>query len=58
VPLCGPCHRHVHATSSEKELESDYNTVEALASRPEIRRFVEWISGKPHGTVRPSRRAR
>ncbi len=58
VPLCGPCHRHVHTVFSEKELESDYNTVEALAAHPQVRRFVDWISDKPHGTIPFSSRPR
>ena len=52
--LCGPCHRKVHQTFTEAELERDYPTVEALASDPEIGRFVDWISGKRQGTTRAS----
>ena len=52
VGLCRPCHRHIHATLDNKVLEREYNTVEALLSHPDIRRFVEWIRKKPHGTVR------
>ena len=47
VPLCGACHR----TLTEKELEREYNTVEALLSHPDIFRFVRWIERKPHGVV-------
>lgn len=54
VLLCGPCHRKVHQTFTEAELERDYPTVEALASDPEIGRFVGWISGKRQGTVEAS----
>ncbi|MDP9456915.1 MAG: hypothetical protein CYG60_06820 [Actinobacteria bacterium] len=56
VDLCRPCHRHIHATLDNKTLEREYNTVEALLSHPDIRRFVEWIRKKPHGTVRRSPR--
>ena len=51
VPLCGACHRQIHRTLTEKELERDYNTVEALLSHPVISRFVQWIERKPHGVV-------
>ena len=51
VSLCPACHRQVHRTLTEKELERGYNTVEALLSHPEIHRFVRWIEGKPHGVV-------
>jgi hypothetical protein len=51
VPLCGACHRQIHRTLTEKELEREYNTVEALLSHPAISRFVRWIERKPHGVV-------
>jgi hypothetical protein len=58
VPLCGACHRQVHRTLTEKELEREYNTVEALLSHPDIFRFVSWIERKPHGVVDRSDRSR
>ncbi|WP_346775265.1 hypothetical protein [Wenzhouxiangella sp. XN79A] len=48
--LCRPCHAHVHATLDNKQLEREFNTVEALAAHPEIARFVEWIGQRPDGT--------
>ena len=51
VSLCPACHRQIHRTLTEKELERGYNTVEALLSHPEIHRFVRWIEYKPHGVV-------
>lgn len=48
--LCKPCHKHVHATLDNKQLEREFNTVEALAAHPEIARFVDWIAGRPDGT--------
>jgi len=53
--LCSPCHRHVHATIPNKELEREYNTLEALAAHPGIERFTRWIRNKPHGAVRDGR---
>lgn len=49
--MCSSCHRQVHRTLTEKELERDYNTVEALRSHPEIEKFVRWIERKPHGVA-------
>ncbi len=49
VLLCPPCHEHVHALFTEKELERDYNTMELLSAQPEIARFVQWIRKKPDG---------
>lgn len=49
VLLCRPCHSHVHVTLSNKELERDFNTLEALATHPDIAKFAHWISDKPAG---------
>jgi 5-methylcytosine-specific restriction endonuclease McrA len=54
--LCRPCHRHIHAVIDNKELESDYNTLEALAAHPEVSKFTEWIKKKPPGTTVPVRK--
>lgn len=51
VPLCSGCHRQIHRSLTEKDLEREYNTVEALLSHPEVSRFVDWISKKPHGVI-------
>lgn len=51
--LCRPCHNHVHALFTEKTLERDFNTLESLATHPEVARFVNWIKTKPEG-FRPS----
>ena len=56
VDLCSSCHRHVHVTISNKELEREYNTLEALKVHPGISRFVEWVRRKPHGTAGVSSR--
>ncbi len=53
--LCSPCHRHVHTVLDYKELEREYNTLEALKAHPDVRRFVEWVSKKPHGTLADAR---
>ncbi|MEE4376269.1 MAG: hypothetical protein V2J55_01990 [Candidatus Competibacteraceae bacterium] len=45
--VCRPCHNHIHDVLTEKELESSFNTRQALLFHPEIRRFVDWISRKP-----------
>src|SRR5213082_1552952 len=44
--LCRSCHSNVHALLDNKELEYDYNTIERLASHPDIIRFTEWIRTK------------
>lgn len=52
--LCRPCHDHVHAVFSEKTLEREYNTLDALRADAEIARFVAWISARP-ADFRPPR---
>lgn len=47
IDLCGPCHKHVHAVVSEKQLAADYNSIAALRTHPEIAKFVRWIARKP-----------
>ena len=33
IGLCPPCHKQVHALFSEKELERDFRTIEALRTQ-------------------------
>lgn len=49
VDLCGPCHRNVHASLSNGDLERGYDSVEALKEHPDVRRFTDWVRTKPHG---------
>ena len=51
VGLCSPCHRHIHTILDNKELEREYNTLETLKGHPDVGKFIEWVSKKPHGTV-------
>lgn len=51
VGLCSPCHRHIHTVLDNKELEREYNTLEALKVHPGVKKFVEWVSKRPHGTM-------
>ena len=47
ILLCRPCHTNLHDRFSEKELERDLNTLEALQNHPEIKKFTAWIRSKP-----------
>ncbi|HEU4411904.1 MAG TPA: HNH endonuclease [Polyangiaceae bacterium] len=42
--LCSDCHRAIHATFSNKQLEREYNTVDALLAHEEFRRMVQFIA--------------
>ena len=40
------CHRKIHATFTERELEKHYNTPAALLANPDIVAFVTWVRRK------------
>jgi hypothetical protein len=40
------CHRKLHATFTEKELEKKYHTWEELRAHPDITSFVAWVQKK------------
>ena len=51
--LCRDCHRAIHATFTNKELERTYHTREALMAHAGFRRMVEFIARQdPGGKVR------
>lgn len=58
VPLCLPCHDHIHTHFTEAELAERYNTLAALLEREEVRDFVAWVRKQPSTRVRLSRRRR
>lgn len=43
------CHNEIHATLTEAELARDFATPEALRAHPGLRRFFDWVAGKPPG---------
>ena len=53
VVICKDCHSAIHALFSNKELERDYSTVEALLSNERFQRTVKFISRQD-----PTRRTR
>jgi hypothetical protein len=55
--LCRACHSMCHSVLTEKEMEARFHTVAALASHPEIARFVDWVRHKPPGFQPRVRRA-
>ena len=58
APVHPICHRTIHATLSNKELERGYATAEALRAHPEIARFIGWVSSKEPDFHAPTRRKR
>lgn len=49
--ICMDCHRAIHATFSNKELERSFNTVEALMAHEGFAKMVAFIA-KQDGRVR------
>lgn len=43
VPMCRPCHGHVHALFDNKTLAASLNTLDALRRAPDVARFVRFI---------------
>lgn len=41
------CHKEIHATLSEMELASHYNTIESLRAHPRLEKFIKWIAKRP-----------
>ena len=50
------CHRKIHATLSERELTTHFNTWPALQKHPDIATFVRWVANKPPAFYDNSRR--
>jgi len=49
VDLCRPCPSNVHASLSNGDLGRGYDSLEALSTHPDARRFTDWVRSKPHG---------
>ena len=43
TPLCKPCHKQLHATYSNKELERNLDSLELLRQADELQPFLRWI---------------
>lgn len=55
--VCRACHSKIHTTFTEMELAQHYYKREMLLQHDEIRRFVDWLAGKPDG-FKPKKRIR
>lgn len=43
TPMCKPCHRQLHATFSNKDLERKYASLDALKGAEPLQPFLQWI---------------
>ncbi len=58
VRLHGICHDKIHATFTEWEIKTAYDTIEKIRQHPAIRDFVRWVRGKDPDFDDPSKEAR
>lgn len=53
LTICRDCHHAIHAVFTNKELEREYATVEALLAHEELARMLRFIAKQdPGGKVR------
>ena len=43
VPTCKTCHKQIHATFTNKELDEHFTSVGALRQSPRLRPFLKWV---------------
>ena len=41
--LCPACHRQLHVLFSNRDLKTQYSSIEELKSAPEMQKFLRWI---------------
>ena len=46
--MCISCHRNVHVSIGNADLERGYDPVESLRNHPGAQQFTEWVKDKPH----------
>ena len=51
VSICQECHKQIHTTFTNKQLEKNYASVEALKSHEEIKRWIVWRQKHPNASV-------
>jgi hypothetical protein len=56
APVHSICHRAIHASATNKELETRYASPEALRTHPEIAKFLAWVRDKDPDFHVPTRR--
>ncbi|WP_224199776.1 MULTISPECIES: HNH endonuclease [Pacificimonas] len=52
------CHRTIHKTFTNKELERELHTPSALRAHPDMANFLTWIAAKPPDFHAPTRAKR
>lgn len=44
VPTCRTCHKQIHASFTNKELDEHYTSVNALRQSPRLSGFLKWVA--------------
>jgi len=58
APVHPICHRTIHASLSNRELEQAYSSAEQLRVHPPIARFLSWVRDKDPDFHAPTRTRR
>jgi 5-methylcytosine-specific restriction endonuclease McrA len=54
LPICSDCHRTIHSLFTNKQLEKEFNTIEALMTDERMRKAVAFLAKQdPHRRYRP-----
>ena len=51
VPMCKPCHGHIHATYDNRTLAQALGTLDALRRDPKILKFIKFIRKQDASSV-------
>ncbi|MFB4210890.1 HNH endonuclease [Shouchella sp. JSM 1781072] len=49
--LCVPCHKHIHAVYTNKEIASRLTTIKELKRDEKVSKFIKWIRKQPAETI-------
>ncbi len=44
--ICRTCHRQLHALFTNKQLDREFNSIEALKATDEIAKYMAWVKNK------------
>ena len=55
--LCATCHRQLHAMFTESTLARELNSLDAIRSNPEMRKYLKWVRKQKDGASFRVRRA-
>jgi len=51
VLVCQECHKQIHTTFTNKQLEKNYVSISALKEHEEIKKWINWRQKHPNSVV-------